>query len=184
MGSTLKVTITEDIILDDTQQGGSWTNTVSSGINNIYKTTGYVPNEKLVNLLTFNSSSFAGSNLEVDGVRYLRITNKDSTGTGTYTASNDLGVHTAGTGKVLRIRLSGSAAGESWHSLGPGDSFLLSDLSSSFNAFPSASAALRAHPITGSLLTNIDSIDATSQGTNFSGCSYEVFAAGTTPDIT
>ena len=76
MANTLKVTITEDLILDDTQQGGSFTNIISNSVNHVYKTTGYVPAEKLVNLLTFNSSSFAGNNLEVDGVRYLRITNK------------------------------------------------------------------------------------------------------------
>ena len=186
MANTLKVTITEDIILDGQQQGGSWSNYSSLNVNHIYKTTGWVPNEKLVNLLTFNSSSFAGNNLEVDGVKYLRITNKLGFGNGnngTYTGSNDLGVNTPSTGQVLRIRISGSAAGEVWHSIGPGDSFLLSDLSSSFSAFPSASAALRAHPITGSLLTNIDSIDATSQGPSYGGCSYEIFAAATTPDI-
>ena len=74
---TMKVTITEDITVNKTQQGG--TNTIKiAGVTDIFKRIIPVPNSE-VSLYTTHASVVSGSQFDVDNVKYARITNKDST---------------------------------------------------------------------------------------------------------
>ena len=74
--STLKVTIREDIKLNDVQQGG--TNTLNiANINEVHKRIVSIPTSE-IEIIKMDTTAGAGQFIEGD-VRYIRITNKDDT---------------------------------------------------------------------------------------------------------
>ena len=112
----LKVIIKEEIELNGYPQGGQFEKTYPD-IENIYKSYGYIPLGAEQNFYTTTDSSWVGSSLENDGLRYVRITNLTGNGTGSeaaypyYTQSANAAASASGGGNVMRIRTSGSQAG-------------------------------------------------------------------------
>ena len=75
--STLRVNIEEHIILNGKQQGG--TNTLNIGsINEVFKRIISCPTDPEITLYTTNASTVQGSVFDRDLVKYVRITNLDS----------------------------------------------------------------------------------------------------------
>ena len=72
----LKITITESITLNGSQQGGVNTKTINN-INEVTKRIVSVPTSE-VQLVAFSTAVAAGTFIAAD-VRYIRITNKDDT---------------------------------------------------------------------------------------------------------
>ena len=90
--STLKVTIREDIKLNGVEQGG--VNTLSIGsINEVYKRIVSCPANSETTLAHFHSSVADGilSPLDIDDVRYIRVTNLDDTTSITLSLQSDVG---------------------------------------------------------------------------------------------
>jgi hypothetical protein len=163
----LTVTIKEDITLNGTPEGGQF-DKIYTGIENVYKTWGTVPLGSSVNLYTTAISTWAGSVLETDGAKYARITNM-STASVAYTGSYSGSVSSSVSNQsILRLKVSGSN-GISYQSLGPGDSFILTQHSSSFQG-SATNVALGS-----AIFKNIESVDASAQGGD---SQYHIFAAG------
>ena len=79
MSADLSITIKEDLILNNTQQGGVYKNTIS-GITDVYKRLVTVPSGSDTTLATFKSTvGISDSALDVGNVKYVRITNLDGT---------------------------------------------------------------------------------------------------------
>ena len=75
--ATMTVKITEDIVLNGVNQGG--TNTISIGsINEVHKFIKTVDTSSLRTLVLFSGTVAAGT-LNADNVKYIRITNLDDT---------------------------------------------------------------------------------------------------------
>tara|TARA_Y100000034_G_C6793607_1_gene355487 strand:+ start:287 stop:811 length:525 start_codon:yes stop_codon:yes gene_type:complete len=168
----LTVTIKEDLTINNVNHGGQY-DKIYTGIQNVFKSWGTIPLGTQVNLYTANATTWAGSSLETDGTKYVRITNSATGSSGVimsqYTASN-LGATSAsisGT-SIIRLRVSGSG-GCSWHSLPPGDSFIITSHTGSHTTATCAYAAATFQDIT--------SVDAAAQG---AASSYNLFAAGIT----
>ena len=79
MSADLSITIKEDLILNNTQQGGVYKNTISD-ITDVYKRLVTVPSGSNTTLATFKSTvGISDSALDVGNVKYVRITNLDGT---------------------------------------------------------------------------------------------------------
>lgn len=168
----LKVIIKEEIEIDGTEQGGQFEK-IYTGIENIYKSYGYIPLGNKQTLYTTDNNTWAGSNLENDGLRYVRITNLTGWTTGSqtlYTGSNNAGVSGSVIGtSALRLEISSSNTGLSWQTLGPGDSFIITRHSSSYEASDDVQT------LNATYFGNVDKVSALAQG---SGTGYHIFAAG------
>jgi hypothetical protein len=77
--ATLKVTITESISLNGSNQGA--TNTVSiSSVNEVYKRIVTIPANQDTTIATFQTGVNTADNaIDLEDVRYLRLTNLDDT---------------------------------------------------------------------------------------------------------
>ena len=168
----LKVIIKEELEIDGTEQGGQFEK-INTGIENIYKSYGYIPLGGSQTLYTTDNNTWVGSNLENDGLRYVRITNLvgGTTGSNTlYTSSNNAAATNSVSGaSALRLELSSSGNGVSWQTLGPGDSFIITRHSSSY------SASDHQWGLSATYFGKVDKVSAVAQG---SGTSYHIFAAG------
>ena len=79
MSADLSITIKEDLILNNTQQGGVYKNTISD-ITDVYKRLVTVPSGSNTTLATFKSTvGISYSALDVWNVKYIRVTNLDGT---------------------------------------------------------------------------------------------------------
>ena len=90
--STLKVTIREDIKLNGVEQGSTNTLDIAS-ISEIYKRIVTCPANSETTLAHFHSSVADGTlaPLDIDDVRYIRVTNLDDTTSVTLSLQSDVG---------------------------------------------------------------------------------------------
>jgi len=167
----LTVTIKEDITLNNINEGAQY-DRVYTGIENIFKTWGTVQLGATVDVYDTAVSTFAGSTVETDGTKYIRFTNMASGSQqplGGYTGSNSGSVTTSMPGvNLIRLKISGSG-GIAWTSLGPGDSFILTQHSKSFQG---SSINVDSYY---SIFNDIAKVQAFAQG---SDTNYYIFAAG------
>ena len=113
--ATLKVKIQEDIVLDNQDYGSKRTLEISS-IDEIYKRIVTCPASYVTVVASFNSNVYgAAGALDVEDVKYIRITNKDDTN------ALELGVIGAATNYMVEL-----GAGES-HVLGSPDTLMLAE---------------------------------------------------------
>ena len=75
--ATLTVTVTEALTLNNTEQGGTVTQSIS-GINDTLKRIISVPTSE-VNLYEAHDNNVAGNTFEDDHIKYVRISNLDAT---------------------------------------------------------------------------------------------------------
>jgi len=85
--ATLKVSITENILLNGTQQGGTITKTFAS-INEISKRILTITTNE-VTIATFSAAVASTGHYNDSAVRYMRFTNKDDTNFITLTFTNE-----------------------------------------------------------------------------------------------
>jgi len=85
--ATLKVSITENILLNGTQQGGTTTKTFAS-INEISKRILTITTNE-VTIATFSAAVASTGHYNDSAVRYMRFTNKDDTNFITLTFTNE-----------------------------------------------------------------------------------------------
>ena len=104
--ATLTVTLTESIILNNKDQGGETEYTISS-INEIYKRIVTCPANSETTVAHFHSSVADGtlSPLDIQDVRYLRITNKDASEACTISLQVDVGEDDSAADESGSIRL-------------------------------------------------------------------------------
>ena len=113
--ATFTSTVTENVTINGVDQGGSTTRTVT-GINNVFKRQVTCTASQTTTVLTFAASVHTSVQaLDVDDVRYIRITNKDSTN------AIELAMVAGSTNYTVEL-----GAGES-HILGPSDGLMLVD---------------------------------------------------------
>tara|TARA_R100000655_G_scaffold9287_3_gene23275 strand:- start:105 stop:596 length:492 start_codon:yes stop_codon:yes gene_type:complete len=103
---TLKVNITEHCILNGQNQGASNTFSISS-INEIFKRIVTCPANSETTVMAFHSSVADGTlaPLDVQDVRYLRITNKDASEACTISLQIDVGEDDSAADESGSIRL-------------------------------------------------------------------------------
>ena len=92
MAGTLKVKVEENIILDNQDYSSKRILTVSS-INEIFKRIVSCPANNETTLVHFHSSVADGtlSPVDIDGVKYIRVTNLDSSNSLTLSLQSDVG---------------------------------------------------------------------------------------------
>ena len=113
--ATLTVTITEAVTLNGYDQGSSNSLTISS-VNEVFKRIVTCPASYVTVVASFNSNVYgAAGALDVEDVKYIRITNKDDTN------ALELGVIGAATNYMVEL-----GAGES-HVLGSPDTLMLAE---------------------------------------------------------
>ena len=115
----LKVTITEDISLNNKARGSTNTLTVT-GINHTMDRIVTCPASQTTTIATFNSNVYGAANaVDLEDTRYIRITNLDS--------SNAVELAVVGAATIYQVSL---AAGHS-HILGPPDDCMLAEADTS-----------------------------------------------------
>ena len=89
--STLTVTIKEDINLNGVNQGGEQTLRIAS-VNEVYKRIVSCPANSETTVAMFHSSVADGtlSPLDIDDVRYIRVTNLDASANATLSLQSDI----------------------------------------------------------------------------------------------
>jgi len=112
--ATLTVTTTEAITLNTVDRGSSAVKAIS-GIGNIHHTYLTIPADTETIIYETHGSTIKGSTFDRDFVKYVRMTNKDGV-----------------TG--LNLLISNGNPDCAWYVLGPGESLLLWDHASSFDA--------------------------------------------------
>tara|TARA_R100000315_G_C5220120_1_gene132176 strand:+ start:413 stop:931 length:519 start_codon:yes stop_codon:yes gene_type:complete len=153
--ANLAVTIQESIQLNGWNQGYTHTQ-YFTGIENIYANSGTLPVGTSCILYTTATSSWYGNTLDLDSIRFMRVTNM-STASVAFTGSISGSYSASVSGSsMLRLQVTGPS-GNSGFSLGPGDSFILTRHSGSFQGN---------HPGIGggAVYRNITGIKATAQG--------------------
>lgn len=157
----LKIDITEKLVLNGVQQGGS-TQATFSGIKDVYKRTLTIPATSSATLTSFKSTVATGSAaaMDVENVEYIRISNLNALSTDAK-SSVSLGL-LADTGGD-----DSSADITSTIQLGPQKSFLLGSVSASLNISSSANLNTTLH--------NLESIVAKTSGS----ATIEIFIAST-----
>jgi hypothetical protein len=94
--STLKVNIREDIKLNGVQQGGSHTFELNN-VNEIYKRIVTCPANIDTTAARFRSdTSLSGSSLDIEDVRYIRVTNLDDSNSVNLSLQIDTGENDSG----------------------------------------------------------------------------------------
>ena len=117
--ATLKVTVTESIVLNGSEQGN--TNTLSiSNINEIFKRIVTCTASQTTTVLSFNATVHgAAGAIDLQDCKYIRITNKDG--------ANAIEVAVVGAATLYQVEL---AAGES-HMLGNPEALMLAEADTS-----------------------------------------------------
>ena len=133
--TTLTVTISENVTINGSQQGGSNILTIGS-VNEVFKRILTCPASVTTKILTYNAavSGFAGA-VQIDKVKYVRVTNLDDT--------NAIELAVVGAATLYQVTL---AAGES-HILGSPEAAMLAeaDVSPSFGTMADL-ASLQVNP--------------------------------------
>ena len=121
----LKVKITETCVLDGKDQGGTTELTISS-INEIYKRIISCPANAETTLAHFHSSVADGTlaPLDIDDVRYIRVTNLDDTTSVTLSLQSDVGEDDSAADESASLLLE---AGKSFMMGVPNDGIGISD---------------------------------------------------------
>ena len=113
--ATFTSTVTENVVINGTDQGGSTTRTIS-GINSIFKRQVTCTASQTTTVLTFAASVHTSVQaLDVDDVKYIRVTNKDS--------ANAIELAVVGAATLYQVTV---GAGES-HILGTPDGLMLAE---------------------------------------------------------
>jgi len=143
------------------------TNTLYTDIENVYSNVGTLPLNTSCILYSTNPSSWYGSTLDVDSIKYMRISNNFS---GSAYSGSSSGSYSGSVtnSSILRLAITGPG-GTAGVSLDPGDSFILTRHSASFQGN---------HPGIGGgeVYGNITGIKAAAQG---SDTPYSVRVYGT-----
>ena len=164
--ANLTVQIQELLTLNGQVQNYS-ANTVYTDIENVYTSAGILPLNTSCVLYQTTSSAWFGNTLAVDSIKYMRIFNS---ATGSAYSGSASGSYTGSVtnASILRLQISGPS-GNSGVSLGPGDNFILTRHSNSFQGN---------HPGIGggAVYENITGIKAAAQGGD---TSYFLRAYGT-----
>ncbi|SVA31610.1 uncharacterized protein METZ01_LOCUS84464 [marine metagenome] len=117
--ATFTSTVTENVTINGVDQGGSTTRTVT-GINNVFKRQVTCTASQTTTILTFAASVHTSVQaLDVDDVKYIRVTNKDST--------NAIELAVVGAATLYQVTV---GAGES-HILGAPDDLMLAEADTS-----------------------------------------------------
>tara|TARA_Y100000004_G_scaffold138957_1_gene157686 strand:- start:513 stop:1004 length:492 start_codon:yes stop_codon:yes gene_type:complete len=121
----LKVKITETCLLNGKDQGGTTELTISS-INEIYKRIISCPANAETTLAHFHSSVADGTlaPLDIDDVRYIRVTNLDDTTSVTLSLQSDVGEDDSAADESTSLLLE---AGKSFMMGAPNDGIGISD---------------------------------------------------------
>ena len=121
----LKVKITETCVLNGKDQGGTTELTISS-INEIYKRIISCPANAETTLAHFHSSVADGTlaPLDIDDVRYIRVTNLDDTTSVTLSLQSDVGEDDSAADESTSLLLE---AGKSFMMGAPNDGIGISD---------------------------------------------------------
>ena len=156
--ANLTVDITEKLILNKVQQGGSHTITISN-VNDVYKRLVTIPQTSSATLATFKSTTATGSAaaMDINDVKYVRITNLSGENTSINAVSLGLQIEAGNDDS--------SADSQATIKLEAQKSFFLSSTSASINTNTSAGVS--------STLSNVESIIAKSSGS----VQLEVFIA-------
>ncbi len=128
IASTLRVNIEEHIILNGKQQGG--TNTLNIGsINEVFTRIVSCPAESETTLIHFHSSVADGtlSAVDIDNVKYIRLTNLDSSNPLTLSLQSDVGEDDSSADESASILIE---AGRSFIMGTPNDGIGISDANS------------------------------------------------------
>jgi hypothetical protein len=145
----LKVTIKESINLDNTSYGSTRTATYKS-ITDVYKRTlTLTALPAVINLYTTHASQTEGSVLDKDSIKYVRISNLESS-------------------EAINVKLTQSAADVTWLQVAAGDSLILGTHSEAMDAAAGAIAA--------PTLADITQVDA-SANTAATTARIEIFVA-------
>lgn len=151
MSADLSITIKEDLILNNTQQGGVYKNTIS-GITDVYKRLVTVPSGSDTTIATFKSTvGVSDSALDVGNVKYIRITNLDGTNSVVLSLQIDSGSNDTAADESANLLLE------------KGKSFMMGSTSGSLNV-DDDSANLFSFETSSPPLSNLESIVADSGG--------------------
>ena len=123
--ATLTVTLTESISLNGSDQGATNTLTIGS-INEVYKRIVTCPANSETTIAHFHSSVADGtlSPLDIDDVRYIRLTNLDDTTSITISLQSDVGEDDSAADESASLLLE---AGKSFMMGSPNDGIGISD---------------------------------------------------------
>ena len=123
--ATLTVTLTESISLNGSDQGATNTLTIGS-INEVYKRIVTCPANSETTVAHFHSSVADGtlSPLDIDDVRYIRLTNLDDTTSITISLQSDVGEDDSAADESASLLLE---AGKSFMMGSPNDGIGISD---------------------------------------------------------
>tara|TARA_R100001463_G_scaffold16588_2_gene42912 strand:+ start:7728 stop:8174 length:447 start_codon:yes stop_codon:yes gene_type:complete len=119
--ATLTVTLTETLTLNNTEQGGTTTQSIS-GVNDTLKRILSVPTTE-VNLYETHDTNVAGNKFDDDNVKYVRISNLDST-------------------NFVSLRVSNASNDEFVYKLAAGESLLLYGHNETMNASEAAALTI------------------------------------------
>ena len=121
----LTVTITESCVLNNADQGGSHTLTIT-GVDDIYKRIVTCPANSETTLGHFHSSVADGTlaPLDIDNVKYIRVTNLDSSTSVTLSLQSDVGEDDSAADESASLLLE---AGKSFMMGSPNDGIGISD---------------------------------------------------------
>lgn len=121
--ATLTVTVTEALTLNNTEQGGTVTQSIT-GINDTLKRIISVPTSE-VNLYVTHDTAVAGNTFDDDNIKYVRISNLDGT-------------------NFVSLRISNASNDEMVYKLRAGESFLLYGHDDTMNASQAAALTIGA----------------------------------------
>ena len=142
----LTTSITESVTINGSVRGSTNSQTIT-GVVDVYERNVTVPTSE-VTLYSTHSTTVAGATLDKDLIKYVRITNLDTT-------------------NFIMLRISNDANDEFLYKLGLGESFILHNHSGSMNGTENAVAS------TGGL----EKITDVTAQSDTAACSVEVFVA-------
>jgi hypothetical protein len=173
VASTLKITIEEDITLNGVQQGG--VNTLSiDNVNEIYKRIVTCPASTNTTIATFKSSvnvsgsmvgqtALRASSLDMEDVKYIRVTNLDDSSSVNLSLRSDTGEDDTAGDESATLLLE---AGKSFMMGSPNDGIAIEDAAAQSGSVITALADLE------SIIVNTSLSGATSRATDI-----EIFVA-------
>ena len=119
--ATLTVTLTETLTLNNTEQGGTTTQSIA-GVNDTLKRILSVPTSE-VNLYAAHDTNVAGNTFDDDNIKYVRISNLDSS-------------------NFVSLRVSNADDDEFVYKLAAGESLLLYGHNATMNASQAAALTI------------------------------------------
>tara|TARA_Y100001973_G_scaffold105790_1_gene180313 strand:+ start:1739 stop:2230 length:492 start_codon:yes stop_codon:yes gene_type:complete len=127
--ATMTVKLTESVTLNGSQQGATNSFTVSS-VNEVFKRIVTCPANSETTVAVFHSSTADGSlaPLDIEDVRYIRVTNKDASVAVTLSLQSDVGEDDSAADESASILLDG---GHSFLMGKPNDGIGISDANAS-----------------------------------------------------